>query len=191
MTTRLSLVCHAATAATRAARFAADEVLEDGALRRVPAAMRRLSDEGRCWTSPAPCAVQTAAALRLAASAEPALRDVDHGRWRGRSLLEVQAEEPAAILAWLQDPGAAPHGGESILEVMARVAGWLDAQGATPGRAAAVTHPAVIRAAIVHAIEASPRSFWRIDVAPLSLATLNGSRGRWTLASIGAIGGGA
>lgn len=185
MTTRLTLVCHAATTATRAARFAADDPLDVGALRHVPPLRRRLADADRCWSSPAPCAVETAAALQLAAKIEPVLRDIDHGRWSGRSLVEVQAEEPETIQAWLQDPGAAPHGGESVLDLIARVGGWLDAQRATPGRVAAVTHPAVIRAAIVHAIEAAPASFWRIDVAPLALATLNGSHGRWTLGSVG------
>jgi broad specificity phosphatase PhoE len=53
------------------------------------------------------------------------------------------------------------------------------------GTAGAVTHASVIRAAIVHAIGAELRSFWRIDVAPLSLARLNGGAGRWTLASLG------
>jgi broad specificity phosphatase PhoE len=48
-----------------------------------------------------------------------------------------------------------------------------------------VTHAAVIRAAIVHAIEATPQSFWRIDVAPLSCTLLSGSESRWNLVSSG------
>ena len=88
---------------------------------------------------------------------------------------------------WLRDPGAAPHGGESVLALIERVATWLDAQKATPGKIVAVTHASVIRAAIVHAIEAGPRSFWRIDVAPLSLTRLSANNGRWTLASLGAM----
>ena len=187
MTTRLTLVCHAATTATRAARFPAGDPLEDGALRHVPTLRRRFADADRCWTSPVPCAVETAAALQLTATAEPALRDIDHGRWSGRRLIEVEAEEPGAIQVWLQDPGAAPHGGESMLELLARVGDWLDAHRTTPGRVAAVPHPAVIRAAVVDAIEATPASFWRIDVAPLSLTTLSGSHGRWTLGSIGRV----
>ena len=49
----------------------------------------------------------------------------------------------------------------------------------------AVTHASVIRAAIIHAIEAGPRTFWRIDVAPLSLTRLSGNKGVWTLVSVG------
>ncbi len=74
-----------------------------------------------------------------------------------------------------------------MLAVMTRVSAWLDALQATSGGIVAVTHASVIRAAIVHAIEAEPRSFWRIDVAPLSITRLNGNNGRWTLVSIGAM----
>lgn len=185
MATRLTLVCHAATTATRLVSFPGNDALEDGALRQISAVARRLSGHERCWTSPARCALQTAAALRLDACVEPVLRDVDHGRWTGHSLAAIEAAEPEALLSWLQDPAATPHGGESILAMMARVQNWLDVQRDIPGRFVAVTHPAVIRAAIVHAIEATPRSFWRIDVAPLSVTTLHTSHGRYTLSSIG------
>jgi broad specificity phosphatase PhoE len=100
------------------------------------------------------------------------------------SLDEVQAHEPDAMAEWLRNPGAAPRRGESVPALIERVATWLDAQGATLQVTVAITHPSVIRAAILHAIEAGPRSFWRIDVAPLSLTRINGNNGRWTLASI-------
>jgi len=46
-----------------------------------------------------------------------------------------------------------------------------------------VTHATIIRAAIVHAIDATPQSFWRIDIAPLSGTRLSGTQGRWNLVS--------
>ena len=98
----------------------------------------------------------------------------------------MQAEEPDDVAAWLRDPAAAPHGGESLIALIERVATWLDAQAATPGRIVAVTHASVIRAAIVHAMGAAPRCFWRIDVAPLSFTRLSANNGRWTLASLSA-----
>ena len=74
----------------------------------------------RAWTSPAARARQTAEALGLAADVEPALRGCDHGRWTGCSLAEAQAADgEAALLAWLGDPAAAPHGGESFADVLA------------------------------------------------------------------------
>ena len=141
----------------------------------------------RYLTSPALRACQTAEVLSLDATFEPMLRDCDYGRWTGRSLDEVQTQEPEAVAEWLLNPGAAPHGGESVLALMKPVATWLDAQNATLGVTVAVTHASVIRAAILYAIEAGPRSFWRIDVAPLSLTRLSGDASRWTLVSIGAM----
>jgi broad specificity phosphatase PhoE len=165
--------------------FPADEPLDPQGLRKLSALSTRRLRADRYLSSPAIRATETAGALKIDAIVEPMLRDCDYGRWTGRPLDEVQAQEPKAIAEWLENPGAAPHGGESLLALMARVSTWLDAQKATPGVTLAVTHAPVIRAAILHAIEAGPRSFWRIDVAPLSLTRLNGADGRWTLVSIG------
>ena len=56
------------------------------------------------------------------------------------------------------------------------------------GATLAVTHASVVRAAIVHALGADPYAFWRIDVAPLSLARLSGRDGRWNLVALGPLG---
>ena len=47
----------------------------------------------------------------------------------------------------------------------------------------AVTHPAVIRAAILVALDAPPKSFWRIDIAPVSRTVLHFRGQAWTLRS--------
>jgi broad specificity phosphatase PhoE len=184
-TARLRLLCHAATSAVRASAFPADEPIDSQGLQKLAALAFRSSPADRCWTSPALRARETAQGLRLEATVEPMLRDCDYGGWAGRSFDEVQAQEPDALAEWLRDPASAPHGGESILSLMERVASWLDARNGAPERIVAVTHASVIKAAIIHAIGAPPRSFWRIDVAPLSLARLSGANGGWTLASIG------
>jgi broad specificity phosphatase PhoE len=186
MTTRLRLLCHASTSAVRTSAFPADEPLDAQGQQKLATFPQHLLRSDRCLTSPALRARQTAEALRLGATIEPALRDCDYGKWVGRCFDEVQAEDPEAVAEWLRDPAAASHGGESIVALIARVSIWLDAQRATPGTIVAVTHAAVIRAAVVCALEAEPRSFWRIDIAPLSLTRLSGNNGRWTLVSIGA-----
>jgi broad specificity phosphatase PhoE len=124
---------------------------------------------------------QTAQALGFDAVAETALADCDFGRWRGRSLQDLQKSEPQAVAEWLQEPAASPHGGESVVALIGRVRGWLTGQAQSRGVTLAITHASVIRAAVVAAIEAEPRSFWRIDVAPLSMARLSGHAGRWNL----------
>jgi broad specificity phosphatase PhoE len=75
----------------------------------------------------------------------------------------------------LRDPAATPHGRESILSLMRRVADWLAGENGEYHLSIVVTHATIIRAAIVHAIEATPQSFWRIDIALLSLRRLSGT----------------
>jgi broad specificity phosphatase PhoE len=186
MTAHLTLLCHAATDATRSASFPADEPVSAEGLERLRA-MRSLRHFDHCLTSPAERARRTAAELGLAAAIEPALDECDYGRWRGLSFEEVQRREPQALAEWMQDLAKTPHGGESLNALIERVRGWLDLQMATKGVTLAVTHASVIRAAIVVAIEAEARSFWRIDVAPLSMAKLSGHGGRWTLQSLTAL----
>ncbi len=185
MTTRLTLVCHGSTLAVRAAAFPEDEPLEPQALARVAGWPRSLGAPDRILTSPALRARQTAEALGLAATIDPDLRDCGYGIWAGRSYEEVRTREPDAIGAWMADPAMPPPDGESTLQLIARAARWLDLQRQTAGQVVAVTHPAFIRAAVVHAIGASPNSVWRIDVAPLSVTRLSGHDGRWNLVGLG------
>lgn len=126
-TTRLWLVCHAATSALRSPAFPLDEPPEPTALRELRAAHPQLRNADRCWTGLALRAVQTAEALGLSPIVEPLLRECDYGEWAGRSLDDVHSRDPQGIAAWLSDPEAAPHGGESIAELIGRVAPWLNA----------------------------------------------------------------
>ena len=128
MTTRLTLVCHAATPATRASAFPADEALDPRWLPRLASLAGSLGRVDQAWTSPALRARQTAEGLGLVATSESLLRDCDYGRWTGRSFNDVEAQEPELLAEWLRDPAAAPHGGESIIDLIRRVAVWLDQQ---------------------------------------------------------------
>ena len=185
MTARLTLICHASTNAVRTAAFPADEPLDQQGRTRAAALASHLPSTDQCWTSPELRATQTAKALQLNAISEPQLRECDYGNWRGRSFDEILAQDSDAASSWLRDPLATPHGGEPIQSLMRRVAAWLDGQIGLSGQAIVVTHAAIIRAAIIHAIEATPKSFWRIDIAPLSATCLSGHDGRWNLTSVG------
>ena len=185
MTVRVVLICHASTEATREARFPCDEALDlrgyeaaaacAGVLRRVWAACS--GPERRCR--------QTAEALGLDAAPDPLLADLDTGAWRGRRLTDLEAESPADLYAWMSDPGQAPHGGEPVLDLLARTASWLDRLPDSPARIAAVTHPALVRAAVLHVLDAPPSAFWRIDAAPLTQTHLSRQGGRWRLRESG------
>ncbi|MGK5733496.1 histidine phosphatase family protein [Streptomyces sp. URMC 124] len=174
------LISPAADTPAHEARFGDDGPLGAAGARRTRAAAGALPAAARVLTAPSARCAGSAEALGLtAARPEPALRDLDAGRWHGRLLAEVGADEPKALAAWLTDPGAAPHGGESVLDVVARAGAWLD--GLEDGRVLAVTTPVVIRAALVHALALPPQTFWRLDVLPLSVTELSGRGGRWNL----------
>ncbi|MBB3136578.1 broad specificity phosphatase PhoE [Rhizobium pisi] len=180
MNTRLTWICHGATAASRKALFPLDEPLEDKAVGEA-AGMAAPPRADRIAASPALRARQTAQALRLDARTDPALRDCDHGRWAGRPIAAIEAEEPENLMAWMSDPQAAPHGGESFADLRTRVAGWMDEQSLLGGHVIAVSHAAVIRAAVAHVLQAPLSSFWLVDVEPLAIVRMTSNGRRWSL----------
>jgi broad specificity phosphatase PhoE len=176
---RLTLVSHAMTDAMAAGRFPADEPLNDTGRRLVETvAALEVAGDTRQLTGPERRARQTAQLLGLQAATEPRLADLDCGRWRGQVLANIW---PADLEAWLTEPAHAPHGGESIVDLIERVDGWLDSLTDDALRTVAVTHPAVIRAAILLALDTPPKSFWRMDIAPFSHTVMHFRGGRWTL----------
>jgi broad specificity phosphatase PhoE len=185
MAARLILICHASTDAVRRYAFPADEPLDALGRKSATELAAHMPRGARCWASPEQRARQTAEALKLDAAPLLALRDCDYGAWSGSTFDEILARDSDAVSRWLRDPDAAPHGGESISSVMRRVQDWLDDEIAVGGQSIIVTHATIIRAAIIHAIQAAPPSFWRIDVAPLSITRLSGTHGRWNLTCAG------
>ena len=195
---RLLLVRHAPTSATRAAGFPCDEPLD--ARGRADAALLADALPARCeaQSSPALRCRETAAAAGFAAPRLiDALAECDFGAWAGRTLADVHAAAPADAAAWMTDPDARPHGGESLSAFAARVSSWLDGEAAgDAGTAVAFTHGGVVKAAVVHALGAPLEAFWRIDVAPLAITELHAHAGRWTVTRVnagvgGTAGGGA
>lgn len=185
MSLRVLFICHAATADTRRAAFGGDGPLLDGAARRAGDLAAHLPKARAVLRSGARCAAETTKALGLgeAAGVDPGVADWDFGRWRGRSLDDVTAQEPDAVLAWRADPAGAPHGGESLVALLARVRGWLDALDGE-GVRVVVTHPSVIRAAVVCGLEVPEEAFWTIDVTPTSVTELRRRGTRWRVARI-------
>ncbi|MFY1584901.1 histidine phosphatase family protein [Micromonospora sp. WMMD734] len=185
--TSLRLVAHAHTGALRRAVFGAgDDDLDEGGRQ----AALALAGHGRtgplgtvdtCLTSPATAPVQTAYALGLRPTVEAALADCDYAGWAGRSLADVGAREPGALRQWWETPGATPHGGESLVALRERVAGWLDDRLGPGRRIVAVTHPMVVRVAIVHALGLPMAALPRLDVAPLAVVRLSRYGQRWQL----------
>ncbi|MET8532106.1 histidine phosphatase family protein [Streptomyces sp. NPDC005065] len=184
MTVRVMLISPALNAALREARFDGDAPLDASGVRRARAAATAVPAADRRVHGPDERCTGTAEALGLRSEPEPSLRGWDLGRWSGQRLAEVSRDEPEAVSTWLCGSSAAPHGGESLLDLHARVGGWLDSlhrESADDGSVLAVVEPAVVRAAIVHALGLPSQTFWRLDVAPLTLTELSGRSGRWNL----------
>jgi 2,3-bisphosphoglycerate-dependent phosphoglycerate mutase/probable phosphoglycerate mutase len=60
------------------------------------------------------------AACGLPVKVDPRLRETHIGQWQGLTVDEVEAGWPGGIAAWRSDPGWAPPGGESRIEVVRR-----------------------------------------------------------------------
>lgn len=132
------------------------------------------------YSSPLERAKETAAALGLPICVHNAFQEIDYGEWTGRTF-DTLAQDPR-WRAWNDRRGAAcVPGGESMLEVQARVVGGIESICAAhpSGRIAVVTHGDIIRAAVmfyksipldcIHRIEVHPASISRIDVPPRRL----------------------
>lgn len=157
-----------------------EEPLDEGGLRKVARYRLPGPDPELALTSPALAARQTADALLPGAVVDTAIRDMDPGTWSGKTLAEIHETDGDALSLWMADPARGAPGGESMDQVVMRVAGWLEEQARLDVRIVAVTHASVIRAAIAHVLDVPASSAFNIDIAPLSVTTLSFNR-RWRL----------
>ena len=79
------------------------------------------------------------------------LREMNFGRWEGRTFAELSPDDQARLQMWVTDPTAfgAPEG-ETWGDMMSRVSGWA-ADLPTAGRMAVFVHGGTIRA-YMHAV---------------------------------------
>ncbi|WP_081237351.1 histidine phosphatase family protein [Streptomyces viridosporus] len=185
MALRVTFVAAAGSSSVLAERFEDDRPLDragwDEVQRAAPDLLPLAAADLR-YCSPAPRSRATGEGLGYAPLVQLALRDCDMGRWRGMTLGEAMAREPEAVDAWLADPRATPHGGESLLDFIRRLGGWLDTRPLEDGcGVVAVAEPSVIRAALVYVLKAPPATYWSIDVRSLSTIGVAGRPGRWSL----------
>jgi probable phosphoglycerate mutase len=102
------------------------------------------------------------------------LQEGDFGEWDGSTFAEVMARWPHEMADWLASPEVAPPGGESLVQVAARVGRALDdVLAAHAGRRILVAaHVGTIRALTARALDAPLPSMNRMELAPASLTTL-------------------
>jgi broad specificity phosphatase PhoE len=171
----LILLCHAATRAMKTGHFPnGDELAEHDARSRLAPLFVGPQDATRVISGPAPVARQTAAWITDAFDIVPAFDDIDYGRWRGQSIRETGEREPEHVAAWLADPQARGHGGESIAMLAVRVARgleFIDGLNACE-RCIVVTHAIVVKVALAHALGMPLESVYGMNFAPLSSTML-------------------
>ncbi|WGY72862.1 histidine phosphatase family protein [Burkholderia cepacia] len=178
----LRLIAHASTRAMRTGTFPDDDPLDTHGLAAAASLRARWAGTAGALVlcSPACCARQTADALGLHVDVDDALRDIDYGNWRGQRLHDLARDLPDELGAWIGDPSASPHGGESFEATMRRVGTWLNAL-QHDRDIVAITHAPIVRAAIAHVLRMDSKAATRIDVPPLSCTTFVASPHGWTL----------
>ncbi|MFI1051765.1 histidine phosphatase family protein [Streptomyces griseoruber] len=157
MTSRVALISPAMNRSLREACFDDGTRLDASGTAQARSAAHALRAANRVLVSPTVRCRETAAALGLDAAEAPELAGLDVGRWTGRRLAGVAAEEPGAV------------------------AHWLDASRTNAGRTLAVVGPEIVRAAVLTVLGAPEATFWRLDVPPLTATDLSGRAGRWNL----------
>jgi broad specificity phosphatase PhoE len=177
ISTRLTLICHARTVAQKLARFPTNEPVENQPLK-LGALATQFANASLLLCGPELRTRQTAEWFGAAPQVDAALRDCDWGRWHGQAIKDLQVHEADALQAWISDPQAAPHGGESVMQLGERVARWLTSLQGMPGHIVAITHPFVVRAALMQVMQGA--AFNAVDVEPLSVVELR-FNGIWRL----------
>lgn len=182
---RLTLLCRGATLSNRKGGFNSEEPILPMDATRAARIAPHLGRFDSLVAAPEQSVLETAAAFPIQPRIEHALRDLDYGSWRARTLEDIAQAEPQALQTWLDDPDAAPHGGESLAGLVERVSGWMDEALAAGRHALVITHAPVIRAAVLKTLAAPLASFWRIDVEPLAIVDIRSDGRRWALRAIG------
>ncbi|MBO3741784.1 histidine phosphatase family protein [Actinoplanes flavus] len=172
--TGLRLIAAGHTRALRRAVFGGDDHLDEAG--RNTARTLRIPTRGPWLTAPSHAARETATLLGATPTIDPALADPDHGTWTGHTLDQIN---PTDLHTWLTDPDAAPHGGESHTQLLARATTWLHHQ--RQPSLTAVAHHLVVRALLTAALDLPATAIRRLDVAPLAVTRLTRHPDGWHL----------
>ncbi len=175
------LIRHGETAANRArlALGRADPPLTELGQQQAHALAVRFASSGidRVVSSPLQRAVETATAIATAlgcgVEVEDRLVEMDYGEWDERSFGDFPAED---LARWRRDASFAPPGGESLIDVGARVGPWC-ASLVGVETVIAVSHVSPIKAAALWAMDADPLLAWRMHLDVASVTRVGASAG--------------
>ncbi|GAJ29785.1 histidine phosphatase family protein [Acidomonas methanolica] len=198
-TTRFWLIRHALVdAAARQRLYGAMDVdlcAESLALQRpyYEAIARRLPQDAAWFVSPLTRTLETARAIFAAGYGErpvlvePRMIEQHMGEWHDLPHQELPArlrQRPHGF--WSTSATERPPGGESMLDVCARVSHALDDMAEErPGQdSIIVSHGGAIRAALAHALHIHPDTALRFSIQNLSLTILERIDGLWRVVTV-------
>ncbi len=131
----------------------------------------------RIFSSPIERALETAEPLSrelgIAVRIAEEISEVEYGEWTGRAVSDL-VDDPAWQRYSSFRTGAHVPGGESVLELQNRLAGWMETtRRAHPEeRIAVVSHADPIRAALAHYIGLHLDMFHRVEISPASVSVV-------------------
>ena len=183
--TTFLLIRHGATAHTAQGRFSGctgdDPPLSEVGERQAALLAARLTTVGgvdAVVASPVRRARRTAEVLAGALGSdlhlEDDLREIDFGRWEGRTGTDVQQRWPGELAAWRASSAVAPPDGECVEQVAARVAGvrqrWAQRR---PGATVAfVSHLYPVRISVLDALGVPYPSVHRMSLEPTAVSEI-------------------
>jgi alpha-ribazole phosphatase len=191
----LYLVRHGSTGSSRDGRYLGrtDLPLDAGGRPQVEALAELLRAKrrcGRCVCSPLRRAAQTAEILRSATGCVPELdadlREIDFGRWEGKTFSEIRDSSPEEVARWAQfAPDFAFPGGESLRGFLDRVGRAADRlAGEEAETVLAVTHGGVIKAMLCRLLGLDPSRYVVFEIPPASLTVVRLFEGKGVLSEM-------
>ena len=122
-------------------------------------------------SSPLTRAHQTALAVSNDVVIDERFIELDYGQWDGIALTDVDAQSWAD---WRADPGFRPPGGETLVELDARVRPALEdiAERAQHGHVIVVSHVSPIKSGVTWALGVGPEVSWRCQLDRASICRI-------------------
>lgn len=159
----MQIITAGRTGPNRSVRFGGDPVLDERGRRDVLRLAAASTPPVHCC-GPEIATRETAELLGASdALVDDALRTLDVGAWAGRTPEEI---DPVELGAWFADPGARPHGGESLVDFVGRVHLWRDGRSGLADRWVVVAMP-VAQALLCPGVE----RFFAHEVRPATVYT--------------------
>jgi len=143
-----------------------------------------------CLSSPLRRAVQTAepaaTSLGLAIETDADLREIDFGRWEGKTFAEISEEDPEAAAAWASgDSGLTFPGGDCMADFLARAVRTADSLAVHPADTLlVVSHCALINSMLHHLLGLPPSGFDLFHIKNCGVAVVTMYDGKGILSGL-------